>query len=77
MPAFLEDYLHARFSGCGTLHRWAGGVEELLILEVNHFRGKYLRSVALYSSLLSIMHEKRYIPVSLNHDIITSFRIHK
>jgi len=19
MPAFLEDYLHARFSGCGTL----------------------------------------------------------
>jgi len=34
MPAFLEDYLHARFSGCGMLFRWAGGVEELLILEV-------------------------------------------
>jgi hypothetical protein len=34
MPAFLEDYLHARLNGCGTLHRWAGGVEELLIHEV-------------------------------------------
>jgi hypothetical protein len=45
--------------------------------KLNHFRGKFLRSVALYSSLPSIMHEKRCIPVSLNHDIITSFRIHK
>jgi hypothetical protein len=44
--------------------------------KLNYFRGKYSRSVSLYSSLPSIMHEKRYIPVSLNHDIITSFRIH-
>jgi hypothetical protein len=51
MPAFLEDYLHARFSGCGTLFRWAGGIEELLILEVKSLQRKILRSVALYSSV--------------------------
>jgi hypothetical protein len=34
MPAFLEDYFRDCFSGCGTLFRWAGGIEELLILEV-------------------------------------------
>jgi hypothetical protein len=38
--AFLEDYLHARFSGCGTLHQWAGGIEELLILEVKSLQRK-------------------------------------
>jgi hypothetical protein len=38
MPAFLEDNLHARFSGGGTLHRWAGGMEELLILKVKLFK---------------------------------------
>jgi hypothetical protein len=41
--AFLEDYLHARFSGCGTLHRWAGGVEELLILEVKSLQRKIFK----------------------------------
>jgi len=51
MPAFLEEYLHARFSGCGTLFRWAGGVEELLILEVESLQRIFLRSVALYSSV--------------------------
>ena len=34
MPVFLEDYLHDCFSGFGMLHRWLGGMEELLILEV-------------------------------------------
>ncbi len=40
MPAFLEDYLHACFSGCGTLFRWADGVEELLILKVESLQRK-------------------------------------
>jgi hypothetical protein len=43
MPAFLEDYLHAHFSGCGTLQRWAGGVEELLILEVKSLQRKIFK----------------------------------
>ena len=43
MPAFLEDYLHARFSGCGTLFQWAGGVEELLILEVESLQRKIFK----------------------------------
>jgi hypothetical protein len=40
MPAFLEDYLHACISGCGTLHRWVVGVEESLILEVESLQRK-------------------------------------
>jgi hypothetical protein len=40
MPAFLEDYLHAHFIGCGTMFCWAGGVEELLILEVESLQRK-------------------------------------
>ena len=40
MPAFFEDYLHACFSGCGTLHRWVGGMEKLLILEVESLQRK-------------------------------------
>jgi len=64
MPAFLEDYLHARFSGCCTLHRWAGGVEELLILEVKTLQRKIFKECCfVLSSLPSIMHEKRYITV--------------
>ena len=43
MPAFLEDYLHARFNGCGMLHQWAGGVEELLILEVKSLQRKIFK----------------------------------
>jgi hypothetical protein len=42
-PAFLEDYLHARFNDCGTLHQWAGGVEELLILEVKSLQRKIFK----------------------------------
>jgi hypothetical protein len=43
MPTFLEDYLHARFSGCGTLHQWAGGMEELMILEVKSLQRKMFK----------------------------------
>ena len=39
----LEDYLHARFSGRGALFRWAGGVEELLILEVESLDRKIFK----------------------------------
>jgi hypothetical protein len=33
----------ARYSGCGTLHRWANGVEELLILEVKSLQRKIFK----------------------------------
>ena len=36
-------FWRARFSGCGTLHRWAGGVEELLILEVKSLQRKIFK----------------------------------
>ena len=48
MPAFLEDYVHARFSGCGTLHRWAGSVEELLILEVKSLQRKIFKDTLVF-----------------------------
>jgi hypothetical protein len=49
MSAFLEDYLHACFSGCGMLHQWVGGMEELLILEVESLQGKIFKECSFQS----------------------------
>jgi hypothetical protein len=46
---FLEDYLHACFSGCGTLHQWVGGVEELLILKAESQQRKIFKECCFQS----------------------------